>query len=64
LQPWMETGALGPDAAAGLRADPLAYGVKATRPTLEAIAQFVHEQGLTDRRVAIDEVFAKSTLDV
>jgi len=64
LQPWLETGALGPEAGKGLRADPLAYGVKAARPVLESIAQFVHEQGLTDRRVAIDEVFARSTLDV
>jgi hypothetical protein len=38
--------------------------VKAPRATLEMIAQFLQEQGLTDRRVAIDEVFAKSTLDV
>jgi 4,5-dihydroxyphthalate decarboxylase len=64
LQPWREVGALGPDAEKGFGADPLAYGVKAPRATLEMIAQFLQEQGLTDRRVAIDEVFAKSTLDV
>jgi 4,5-dihydroxyphthalate decarboxylase len=64
LAPWLEVGALGPDAARGLQADPLAYGVKAARPTLETIAQYLHEQGLTERRVALEEVFAKSTLDV
>jgi len=64
LEPWLETGALGPGADAGLRADPLAYGIKAARPVLESIARFVHEQGLTDRLVGVDEVFAKSTLDV
>ncbi len=64
LSPWFEVGALGPDAAKGFRADPLAYGVRAARPVLETIAQFVHEQGLTSRRVAVEEVFAKSTLDV
>ncbi len=64
LQPWLEVGALGPEAAKGFSADPLAYGVKAARPVLEMISQFVQEQGLTERRVAIDEVFAKSTLDV
>ncbi len=64
LGPWLETGALGPEAERGFSADPLAYGVRAARPVLETIAQYVHEQGLTDRRVAIEEVFAKSALDV
>jgi 4,5-dihydroxyphthalate decarboxylase len=44
--------------------DPLAYGFKAARPVLETIAQYVHEQGLCARRVGLDEVFARSTLDV
>jgi 4,5-dihydroxyphthalate decarboxylase len=44
--------------------DPLAYGFKAARPVLETIAQYVHEQGLSARRVALDEIFAPSTLDV
>ncbi len=44
--------------------DPLAYGFKAARPVLETIAQYVHEQGLCARRVGLDELFAKSTLDV
>jgi 4,5-dihydroxyphthalate decarboxylase len=64
LTPWLETGALGPQADQGLKADPLAYGAKAARPVLETIAQYLHEQGLTERRVAFDEVFAKTTLDV
>ena len=44
--------------------DPLAYGFKASRPVLETIAQYVHEQGLSARRVALEEIFAPSTLDV
>jgi 4,5-dihydroxyphthalate decarboxylase len=64
LGPWLEVGALGPEAEAGFKADPLAYGVKAARPVLDTVAQYLHEQGLTDRRVAVDEVFAKTTLDV
>jgi 4,5-dihydroxyphthalate decarboxylase len=44
--------------------DPLAYGFKAARPVLETIVQYVHEQGLCGRRVGLDELFAKSTLDV
>ena len=64
LQPYLELGLLGPDAQKGLGADPMAYGVKATRPVLETISQYLHEQGLTSRRVGLDEVFAASTLDV
>jgi 4,5-dihydroxyphthalate decarboxylase len=44
--------------------DPLAYSFKAARPVLETIAQYVHEQGLSARRVTLEEMFAPSTLDV
>jgi 4,5-dihydroxyphthalate decarboxylase len=44
--------------------DPLAYGVKASRAVLETITQYVHEQGLCARRVALEEIFAPSTLDL
>ena len=44
--------------------DPLAYGFKAARPVLETVAQYVHEQGLSARRVELKEIFALSTLDV
>jgi 4,5-dihydroxyphthalate decarboxylase len=43
-------------------ADWWAYGLEANRPTLEALTQYVHEQGLSDRRVAIEELFAPVTL--
>ncbi len=64
LDSWVETGAFGSDPEKAFRADPLAYGVKAARPVLETIAKYLHEQGLTDRQVKLEEVFAKSTLDV
>jgi 4,5-dihydroxyphthalate decarboxylase len=44
--------------------DPLAYGFKAARPVLETVAQYVHEQGLSARKVELKEIFAPSTLDV
>jgi 4,5-dihydroxyphthalate decarboxylase len=44
--------------------DPLAYGFKAARPVLATIAQYVHEQGLSARRVELDEIFAPSTLNL
>src|ERR1700719_2542488 len=45
-----ETGVIGEDLRKALAADPMAYGVKATRKVLETIADYVHAQGLTDRR--------------
>jgi 4,5-dihydroxyphthalate decarboxylase len=62
---YFETGLLADDVARTLAAhDPLGYGFKAARPVLETVTQYVHEQGLCDRKVALDELFAPSTLDV
>ena len=44
--------------------DPLAYGFKAAQAVLATIAQYVHEQGLSARRVELAEIFAPSTLDL
>ena len=38
------------------------YGIAANRPTIEALLQYTHEHGLTDRRVELEELFAPSTL--
>ena len=59
-----ETGVLGDDVRRALATDPMAYGVKATRKVLETIADYVHAQGLTDRRVKIEELFAPATMDL
>jgi 4,5-dihydroxyphthalate decarboxylase len=59
-----ETGALGQDVRRTIASDPMAYGIKATRKVLETIADYVHAQGLTDRRVKIEELFAPSTMDL
>jgi 4,5-dihydroxyphthalate decarboxylase len=64
LAPFWSTGLLNDDVKRVLAADPMAYGIKAARPVLETIAAYVHEQGLTDRRVALEELFAPSTLDL
>ena len=40
------------------------YGMKNSRPVIEKIAGYIHQQGLTQRVVSIEEVFAKSTLDI
>ncbi len=39
------------------------YGVNANRAALDAILRYHHEQGLTDRRFRIEEVFAPGLLD-
>ena len=64
LQPYFSAGLIGDDAKRALASDPMPYGIKAARPVLETIAQYVHEQGLTNRRVALEEMFAPSTLDL
>ena len=38
------------------------YGIEPNRPTIEALLQYTHEHGLTDRRVKLEELFAPSTL--
>jgi 4,5-dihydroxyphthalate decarboxylase len=38
------------------------YGIEANRPTIEALLQYLHEQGLASRRVAVEELFTASTL--
>jgi 4,5-dihydroxyphthalate decarboxylase len=43
--------------------DPWAYGVEANRQVLETLVQYTHEQGLISKRLEIDSLFAKSTLE-
>ena len=38
------------------------YGLEANRKSLEALAYYVHEQGLSERVVPLDELFAKEAL--
>ncbi len=38
------------------------YGIGSNRPSIEALLQYTHEQGLTARRVKLEELFAPSTL--
>jgi len=56
LQPLLE------EERAILGADWFAYGIEANRPSIEALLQYTHEHGLTDRRVTLEELFAPSTL--
>ncbi len=42
--------------------DPFPYGVTANRPMLELLTDYSHEQGLTTRKMTLEELFAESTL--
>jgi 4,5-dihydroxyphthalate decarboxylase len=58
------TGLISADAQAAL-AQPLhQYGIKANRRILETCAAYSHEQGLTPRVMAIEEIFADSTQEL
>jgi 4,5-dihydroxyphthalate decarboxylase len=37
--------------------DPFPYGLEANRVTLDAFCRFAHDQGLTARRITVDELF-------
>lgn len=64
LSSCIETGVISPDAARAAEIDLFPYGVRANRTTLETIARYLEEQGLTTRRVALDELFLTATLDL
>jgi 4,5-dihydroxyphthalate decarboxylase len=57
------TGAIPADAGKALREPAIRHGVKANRKTLEMIAQMSHEQGLTPRRMKLEELFAPSAME-
>jgi len=58
----LETGILPPEAASALHRDPFPYGVVGNRLVLETIARYSHEQGLTPRVLALEEIFPPSML--
>jgi 4,5-dihydroxyphthalate decarboxylase len=43
--------------------DPFPYGIKANHKMLDTVIAFSHEQGLTPRKMTVEELFAKETLD-
>ncbi|HZD42343.1 MAG TPA: hypothetical protein VE131_16595 [Terriglobales bacterium] len=44
--------------------DPFPFGVKANRAMLDTIIEYSFEQGLTPRRMKVEELFAESTLEL
>ncbi len=60
--PWMNLDLEYAQQAMG--ADIYPYGVKLNLPTLEAATLYSYEQGLTERKFAVSELFAPETLDL
>jgi 4,5-dihydroxyphthalate decarboxylase len=64
LQPQRETGMLPAAVAEQVRGDLFPYGVRANEKALTTLTEYSFEQGLTPRRVGLDEVFAESVMGV
>jgi 4,5-dihydroxyphthalate decarboxylase len=60
--PWMNLDL--EHARQAMGADIYPYGVKLNLPTLEAATFYSYEQGLTERQLAVNELFAPETLDL
>ena len=64
LEVYFQVGLLPLEARASSRADPYPYGIKANRRALETLARYVYEDGRTPRLGDLEEIFARSTLDL
>ena len=60
--PWLE--AETKETAAIMGEDFWKYGVAENRPEIEALSLYVYEQGLTDRKVKVEELFHPATFDI
>jgi 4,5-dihydroxyphthalate decarboxylase len=52
------------ETAAAMGEDFWKYGVQENLREIEALTQYAHEQGLVDRKVAVEELFARSTFEI
>lgn len=52
------------ETAAAMGEDFWKYGVPENRREIEALAQYAHEQGLLERKVEVEELFAPATFDM
>ena len=60
--PWLE--AETNETMAAMGQDFWKYGVQENMPEIAALTGYAHEQGLIDRNVGIDELFARSTFEI
>ena len=64
LEPYFTAGVLDAGSKGTVEADVMPYGVQKARPVLETISRYLNEDGLTARRVGLEEIFHKTTLDL
>ncbi len=55
--PW--AAAIADELAAAYGPDPYPYGIEASRPTIEAFCRYAHDQGVTHRRMTVDDLFPR-----
>ncbi|MBW2065431.1 MAG: ABC transporter substrate-binding protein [Deltaproteobacteria bacterium] len=60
---YLDTGLLPPDAEKSLKIPLVQHGIRSNRKTLETLARYSFEQGLTRELVRLEEVFAPNTLE-
>ena len=53
--PW--AAAMIDEIAAGYGPDPYPYGIEESRPTIEAFCRYAHDQGVTHRRMTVEDLF-------
>jgi 4,5-dihydroxyphthalate decarboxylase len=63
LEPAVATGLVGADGATAAQLEVIKYGIPQNRPVLEMVMRFLHEQGLTNRRMALEDVFAPASME-
>lgn len=60
--PWAAS--IAEEIAADFGPDPYPYGIEASRPTLEAFCRYAHDQGVTHRRMTVDDLFPREVRGV
>ena len=63
MEYYFDAGFVPPEAKAVVGQSLTPHGIKANRHILEAVTRYSFDQGLTSRKLSVDELFAKSTLD-
>jgi 4,5-dihydroxyphthalate decarboxylase len=64
IEPYAAVGTVPAETIAAMKADVMPYGVKAGRPAVETLVRLLHLDGLTDRKLEMDDIFAPQTLDL
>jgi len=55
--PW--AAAIAEEIAAGFGPDPYPYGIEESRPTIEAFCRYAHDQGVSHRRMTVEDLFPR-----